>query len=489
MSIFRLHFSSGFKIHHYLISIGYQELSQLNQKKHQHKYRDVLRVSLPLVASMASTMVMEFTDRVFLANYSLESIAAALPAGIAAWVFISFFAGTAGYVNVFIAQYTGAGALNRVGAALWQGIFFAIISGVIMAALSFIAEPLFRFSGHAPEVQRLEVIYFRILCLGAATMILGTGLSCFYSGRGQTRPVMIIYFIGTFINIPLDYALINGIWIFPELGIMGAGIATVFSWTVVAIIFGIMIFTAENDGIYAVRKHRQFDLELFRRLLKFGMPGALQFTMDILGFTFFVFMVGRIGNMELAVSNIVLAIDSLAFTPLMGFSMGTSTLVGQALGRNRPAQAVAVTRATIRIVLVYIFFLILLFVGAPQMLLDLFQPGNLTADSFTAMRNMGVQLLRIVCCYLFFDALYMICVGVLKGAGDTRFIMWSVTLVSLFAMMLPIYVGIVYFERGIYFAWICLTFFVFLLFVMSGGRYLQGRWKTMRVIEQRAQLH
>jgi MATE family multidrug resistance protein len=64
---------------------------------------------------MASTMVMEFTDRVFLANYSLESIAAALPAGIAAYLFISFFAGTAGYVNVFIAQYTGAGALNRVG--------------------------------------------------------------------------------------------------------------------------------------------------------------------------------------------------------------------------------------------------------------------------------------------------------------------------------------------------------------------------------------
>jgi MATE family multidrug resistance protein len=339
---------------------------------------------------MASTMVMEFTDRVFLANYSLESIAAALPAGIAAYLFISFFAGTAGYVNVFIAQYTGAGALNRVGAALWQGIYFSIIAGVIVAGFALIAEPLFRFSGHAAEIQRLEVIYFRILCLGAATMILGTGLSCFYSGRGQTRPVMIIYFIGTLINIPLTYAL-----------------ATVFSWTVVAIIFGVLIFSAENDRIYAVRKHRQFDLELFRRLLKFGMPGALQFSMDILGFTFFVFMVGRVGNLELAVSNIVISIDSLAFMPLMGFSLGTSTLVGQALGRNNPAQAVAVTRATIHIVLVYMFFLVLLFVLAPHILLDLFRPDNLSAERFAAMRTLGVHLLRIVCCYLFFDALYM----------------------------------------------------------------------------------
>jgi MATE family multidrug resistance protein len=435
---------------------------------------------------MASTMVMEFTDRVFLANYSLESIAAALPAGIAAYLFISFFSGTAGYVNVFIAQYTGAGALDRVGAALWQAIYFSIIAGAIVAGFALIAEPLFRFSGHAVEVQRLELTYFRILCLGSATMILGTGLSCFYSGRGQTRPVMIIYFIGTLINIPLTYVLINGVWIFPELGITGAGTATVFSWTVVAIIFGVMIFTSENDRVYAVRKHRKFDLELFRRLLKFGMPGALQFTMDILGFTFFVFMVGRIGNMELAISNIVISIDSLAFMPLMGFSLGTSTLVGQALGRNNPEQAVALTRATIHIVLVYIFFLVLLFVLAPHLLLDLFRPGNLSAEGFAAMRTLGVILLRIVCCYLFFDALYMICIGVLKGAGDTRFIMWSITLVSVFALILPMYVGIVYFNQGVYFAWTMLTLFVFLLFVMSFGRYVQGKWKRMRVIERDA---
>jgi MATE family multidrug resistance protein len=435
---------------------------------------------------MASTMVMEFTDRIFLANYSLESIAAALPAGIAAYLFISFFAGTAGYVNVFIAQYTGAGASDRVGAALWQGIYFTIIAGVVVAGLGSIAEPLFQFSGHATEVQRLEVIYFRILCMGAVTMILGTGLSCFYSGRGQTRPVMIIYFIGTFINIPLDYALINGVWIFPELGIKGAGIATVFSWTAVAIIFGAMIFTKENDRTYAVLKHRQFNFELFRRLLKFGMPGALQFTLDILGFTFFVFMVGRIGNMELAVSNIVLSIDSLAFMPLMGFSMGTSTLVGQALGRNSAAEAVSLARATFHMVLVYIFFIVLLFVFAPHLLLNLFRPDNLSAENFAAMRTLGIHLLRIICCYLFFDALYMICIGVLKGAGDTRFIMWSIALVSMFAMMLPMYVGIVYFNRGVYFAWTILTLFVFLLFVVSFGRYLQGKWKHMRVIEKDA---
>jgi MATE family multidrug resistance protein len=80
----------------------------------------------------------------------------------------------------------------------------------------------------------------------------------------------------------------------------------------------------------------------------------------------------------------------------------------------------------------------------------------------------------------------MVSIGALKGAGDTRFIMWSITLVSLFAMILPIYVGIQYFGRGIYFAWICLTLYVFLLFVISYGRYAHGKWKQMRVIEKDA---
>ena len=158
----------------------------------RHKYREVIRVSLPLVASTMTTLVMQFTDRVFLANYSLDAIAAALPAGVVFYLFVYFFIGTAGYVNVFIAQYTGSGALHRVGAALWQGIYFSILAGLAMVALYFCAGPIFRFGGHPLEVQQLEVIYFRALCLGSGFLIFGTGLSCFYSGRGMTRPVMIL---------------------------------------------------------------------------------------------------------------------------------------------------------------------------------------------------------------------------------------------------------------------------------------------------------
>jgi MATE family multidrug resistance protein len=277
--------------------------SRFSDYKEIKPYRNVLRISMPLVISMSSTMIMEFTDRVFLANYSLDAIAAALPAGIAAFLFISIFLGTAQYLNVFVAQYVGSGRSRRVGAALWQGIYFSLLSAAAMAGLSFLADPLFALGGHPVEVQVLEAIYFKVLCLGSGILVIGTALSCFFSGRGQTRLVMIITMIGTLFNIPLDYALINGVWIFPEWGILGAGIATVMSWSLVSLIFALLVFTKKNDRIFKVTTRRALEGDLFSRLMRYGIPSAIQFSLDVFAFTFFIFMVGRIGKLELGGSG------------------------------------------------------------------------------------------------------------------------------------------------------------------------------------------
>jgi MATE family multidrug resistance protein len=193
--------------------------------------------------------------------------------------------------------------------------------------------------------------------------------------------------------------------------------------------------------------------------------------------------VGRVGKIELAATNMVFSINSLAFMPLMGFSLGTSTLVGQALGRNQIPEALAATRATIHIVLVYISLLFVLFLVFPQPLLELFRPQDTSSQDFVAISEMGILLLRFVSAYIFFDALYMVCIGVLKGAGDTRFIMWSIGILSLVVMILPLYIGVHIFGAGLYYAWSWATGFVFPLFVTSYWRFRQGRWKHVRVIE------
>jgi MATE family multidrug resistance protein len=200
-------------------------------KYNPNRYRTVITVSLPLVMSMAATTVMEFTDRVFLSNYSMDAIAAALPAGITVFLFLTFFSGISAYMNVFIAQYKGAGAGGRIGACLWHGIYFSLFSALLLLLLSLAAEPIFRLSGHPPAIQNLEAIYFRTLCLGGGLNVLGAGLATFFSGRGQTRPVMFVSLVGhVFQHSPGLCPDHTACGFFRRLGIFGAALATVFSW-------------------------------------------------------------------------------------------------------------------------------------------------------------------------------------------------------------------------------------------------------------------
>jgi multidrug resistance protein, MATE family len=466
----------------------YSMIFFLKNWRQKSRYREVLRICLPLVISLSATTLMEFTDRIFLANYSLDAISAALPAGITSYLPIAFFGGVSGYAGVFIAQYTGRGDERKIGCVLWQGIHFTLASGLLLWLLGvFTARPLFALAGHPQGVRELEEIYYSILCKGAVLHVAMVTLSTFFTGRGITRPVMIITFLGVFINIPLDYALIFGHWGLPELGIKGAAIATVSAWGVNVTCLAGLIFTKANNNRFGVLKNFRFDPEIFTRLMRFGVPGSLQFTMDILAFTLFILLVGRIGLAELAATNIVLSINALAFMPSMGVSQGMSILVGQALGRGKPNLASDYVASGCHLLMLYILAIDLVFIIAPNLVLAPFLAAGQDAATHQTVLHLSQPLLQIVAAYLFFDALYMVFSGALRGAGDTRFMMLALALVSPFCLILPVYIGVTYLQIRVHTAWLWVLCFVTVLFILSSLRFQRGAWKKMLVIEDKTQ--
>lgn len=431
---------------------------------------------------MASTTIMEFTDRIFLGHYSLEAIAAALPAGILHFVIICFFMGVINYTNVFVAQYSGAGEPEKVGASIWQGLYCAMLGALFLLGVSFFSEELFIWGGHGPEVRKLEAIYFRILCFGAGPALISVSLSCFFSGRGYTRPVMLVNLFAACMNIPLDYALINGKLIFPELGIAGAALATTMAWGITALCFIWLVFTKKNNQLFAVWRARRFDGELFGRLMKFGLPGGVQFFMEIFAITFFVFMTGRLGKLELAATNIALTINSLAFTPMLGFHVGISTIVGQAIGRGEPAIGARAVTNSLHLTFTYMALVVMVFLFVPEWLLRLFRPQGMGTVEFEAMVETGVVLLRFVSLYTFFDALALTFSGALKGAGDTPFVMKTMLFCSIVIMVIPAYLAVEVFGGGLFEVWCVATAFISSLGIAFWLRYKSGKWQGMNVI-------
>ncbi len=445
---------------------------------------EVLGLAIPLILSTGAMTVQMFVDRMFLMWYGSDVMSAAAFGGIVSFTIFCFFLGIVTYVNTFVAQYDGAGRQNRIGPSIWQGVYFAVVAGALVAMTGFFAESIIGLGGHEETVQQYEVTYFRILVIGAMPGLIPAALSCFYTGRGKTWTVMWVSIAATLLNIVLDYTLIFGNWGFPEMGIAGAALATVAASVLSTVIYCVLFAQKKYRKKYATLSGFRFDLELFSRLMKYGVPSGVQFMLDVLGFTVFIALVGRISTLCLAASSMTWQINSLAFMPMLGLNTAVCTLVGRYLGDDNPYLAQRSTWSAFAITMVYMVTLSCGYWLIPGVFMYPFKYGADIAE-FAAVEPIVINLLIFVAFYCIFDSGTLIFSGALKGAGDTRFVMLLSVSLNWLIMVIPAYLAIRYLEgtKALYLAWAALTGYVSVLAVCFLFRFLGGKWKSMRVIE------
>lgn len=174
----------------------------LNRTRNMDKYsyNQILRISAPLILSMSGYTVMNFTDGVFLSWYSADAIAAISPAAMLGWLVITLFQGVTGYTSTLVAHSVGAERNHSVGSTVWQGIYISLAAGALIACVAFAARPVFNLVGHEPAVRALEIVYFQITCVGAVAHFLSAALVGFFTGRADTRTVMVVQIAGIILN-------------------------------------------------------------------------------------------------------------------------------------------------------------------------------------------------------------------------------------------------------------------------------------------------
>jgi MATE family multidrug resistance protein len=445
--------------------------------------RELLRVALPLVISAGSLSLMYFTDRMLLTWYSLDAMAASLPAGMLHYTLYSLFFGTATYINTFVAQYEGAGRSDRVGSALWQGIYFSLLASVGMLLLGPLAGQIFAALDHSESIRALEAEYFGIMCYGTLPVLLQSTLACFYSGRGRTWTIMWVNLVAMLVNITLDYLLIFGIGPFPEMGIAGAAIATVTANVVAMLMYVAAIWGWGDLQRYALWSGRRYDPVLFARLLRFGLPNGVHMLMDVICYTLFIHLVSLMGKEQLAASNLAFNINALAFVPMLGFGTAISTLVGKRIGEGRPELAVRTTWMAFRWTSGYMLLFCAGFVLVPDLILLPYSVGLKNPAEFAAVHDHVVTLLRFVAVYSWFDAMTIVFGSAIRGAGDTRFSLLLTTAAGWALMVIPTYLAFTYTSQPMLWAWTAGTAYMVVLGIGFLMRFRDGAWQSMRVIE------
>lgn len=445
---------------------------------------ELFKLALPLILSQSFMTVQVFVDTILLSWHNPDEMGATVPAVMWFWLFFGVLQVTAGYVSTFVAQYTGAARPHRVGPAVWQGIHFAALTGLVFLVVVPLAPYMIAAGGHDAASQKLQVIYLQYFAFAALPMLVMAAINGFFSGRGQTWTVLGIEAFGTAVNIGLAMLLIFGKWGFPEMGIAGAGLATVIgSWA--AALFALTLFLRKR---YRAEFHTatwRYERDLFRRLMKFGGPAGMQVFLDVLVFHLFLLFVGRLGKPELGATSLTIRLNMVAFLPMMGLGMALSILVGQRLGENKPEIAEKTTYSGLTLMFAYMTLVAAVYVLFPTLLVSGFKPEadkTEELEKFSLIAAIVPTLLIYVAVYSVVDSVNLAFAFALRGAGDTKFVTILTFCLAWPLMVIPTY-AVVSNGGSVYWCWAFATLHIFAMAVCFWFRFRGGKWKTMRVIE------
>jgi MATE family multidrug resistance protein len=318
--------------------------------------------------------------------------------------------------------------------------------------------------------------------LGGLPIVLSATASTFFTGRGRTKVVFLVNTLITAVDMVLNYLWIFGHGGFPRAGVAGAALSTVAAQALGAAVYLALVFRPVHRRTYGTGSGWRFEWPLFSRLLRYGLPTGLQYSIEILAFALFMMIVGRIGTAELAASSLAFNLNMIVFFPMLGLGIAVSALVARYLGAEQPAFAERAVWSAFGMSLGYMALCGAAYFGLPRLLLAPYAAGA-DAASFPAVEDMAVVLLRFVAVYSIFDMMNVMFAAGLRGAGDTRYPMMLTLTLAWGAMLVPAWVACVELGAGVYAAWTAASAYVVLLGLLELRRFRLGRWRSLRIVE------
>lgn len=441
--------------------------------------RELIRLSVPMMISQGAFAIMIFTDRYFMSLIDPLHMTSALGGGVASFFTISLFIGVLSYANALVAQYYGAGDYAKCPRVVTQGILMTLLCIPALIIISYFVGQLFAAMGHDPRQVQLEKTYFYLLMTGCAFALSKTCMSSYFAGIGRTRIVMVTDVLGMLLNIPLSYVLIFGKLGLPALGIAGAAVGTVFSNLFALFMFSLFYFLKEHRETFQVMQSFKADRGIMRRYIRLGLPSGVELFLNIAAINLFLLLFQSYGVHQGAAAAIVLNWDILSFVPMLGLNVGVISLTGRYVGAGRMDKANEVIFSGFLLGLGYSSILALIFSLFRHELVALF---TAPIGNYQDIRELAAFMMLGLSTYAMADATILITGGVLRGAGDTRWLMMaSVTLH--WAMLIAQYFIIRVFNYGPRVSWIGFVLLVLSIALVYYIRLRGNKWRDPEILK------
>lgn len=444
-------------------------------------FKELFVLALPIVISQGAYAFMIFTDRYFMAQISAQHISASMSGGVTSFVTLSLFLGIISYANAMVAQFSGAERYHKCSRVVTQGFVLSLAAFPILLLLTLPVTEVFRWVGHSKELVALESAYYQVLIYGGVFSLAKAALSSFFSGIGRSWVVMVCDVAGVLINIALSYALVFGHWGLPALGITGAALGTVIATAITLLLFLLFYLSPTIVQIYGVAQSWLIDTTILRKFVRYGFPSGLESFMNVVTFNLFMLMFQNYGVREGAAMAIVFNWDLMSFISMIGLHIAVMSLSGRYIGSGEPHNLNRVIAAGFSIAFTVTVTFAITFALFAGPLVGIFDTG--TAD-FEQISALAQAMMLGLACYVIADGINLVASGVLRGAGDTRWLMFASVSIHWAMLVAQVFIIKVW-QLGPMVSW---WTFVAMLMCLAGTYLGRLAWGTWRAPERLAKL-
>jgi MATE family multidrug resistance protein len=362
-----------------------------------------------------------------------------------------FAVGIAFGLTPLIANADGEGNISKISRLWKNGLVVNLTFGFVMMSLLFMAGPLFNHLKQEPEVVEFALPYFFIIITGIIPMMLFLNLKQFAEGLSDTAVATRVSLVANFINVALNYMLIKGLWVFPELGLLGAGYATVASrWLMFLGLWGYIKNKEKFKKYWIARKEERYKWSSMKDILNIGLPSGLQYIFEVGAFAISAVMAGSIGAFPQAAHQIAISLASISYMAASGLSAAASIRVGNQLGQKDYPQLKLAATTLFKMVLVFMTVTGIVFLLTRNIL-----PTFFTDEP--EVIAIAAQLLVITTFFQLSDGAQVLAQGALRGLSDVK-TPTLITFVAYWVLALPsAYIFAFVFNWGIVGIWIGLA--------------------------------
>ncbi|WP_017732135.1 MATE family efflux transporter [Nafulsella turpanensis] len=402
-----------------------KELEQPSSRQH---IRRLFIIAYPVMLSHLGHIAVGVADSMMVGQLGALPLAAVSLANSIFVLALMFGIGISIGLTPLVAAADGQGQVGRITRLLKHSLLINIISGLLLFLLLMAVIPFLYALDQPAAVVELATPYLWVVGASLLPFMLFQGYKQLIEGLGHTRQAMVITLLANGVNVGLNYLLIFGKLGFPEMGLVGAGWATLFSRVFMAAMMAAYFYRSRLFAAYR-NATKGFKKKIIRKLLSLGVPMGFQYVFEVGAFSGAAIMVGWIGAKALAAHQIALNLASVSYMIASGFAAAATVRVGNQLGQKNYASMQQAGFISFGIGLLIMLFFALSFIAGQH-----FFPSLYIDDE--EVIEIAATLLVIAAFFQLSDGVQVVGLGTLRALEDVK-VPTLITLIAYWVIGLP----------------------------------------------------